>query len=220
MDSCQLIMKNNGLRFFISSPLLKKLLVLSAIEKKPHISQSKLASEVGLTSSMVNNYIRDLSKEELISIKGKTNRTMSYNITSKGLKKKTSLLVAYTLETTGLYQEAKQEFAQKLQRIYDEGIRNAVLFGAGETAEILYNASKSKDLEIIGIVDNDPQKQGKLFGNLIIQPPEFIERINPDGVIIASVGRQCEIHSQIHSLSDKGIAIRTISSSHNNFNKN
>ena len=213
-------MKNNGLRFFISSPLLKKLLILSAIEKKPHISQSKLASEVGLTSSMVNNYIRDLSKEELISIKGKTNRTMSYNITLKGLKKKTSLLVAYTLETTGLYQDAKQEFAQKLQRIYDEGIHNAVLFGAGETAEIIYNASKSKDLEIIGIVDNDPDKQGKLFGNLIIQPPEFIERINPDAVIIASVGRQGEIHSQIHSLHDKGIAIRTISSSHNNFNKN
>jgi len=213
-------MNNNGLRFFVSSPLFKRLLILSAIEKTPHISQNKLAGEVGLTSSMVNNYIRDLSKEELISIKGKTNRTMSYNITSKGLKKKTSLLVAYTLETTGLYQDAKQELAHKLQKFYDEGIHNAVLFGAGETAEILYNASKSKDLEIIGIVDNDPDKQGKLFGNLIIQPPEFIERINPDGVIIASLGRQEEIHAQINSLGDKGIVIKTISSSHNHFNKN
>lgn len=183
------------------------------------MSQNNLAREVGLTSSMINNYIRDLSKEGLISIKGKTNRTMSYNITAKGLKKKTSLLVAYTLETTVLYQDAKQEFALKLQEIYNEGIHNAVLFGAGETAEIIYNASKSKDLEIIGIVDNNPDKQGKLFGNLIIQPPAFIERINPDGVIIASVGRQDEIYEQIYSLSNKGIAIRTISSSLNNFSK-
>lgn len=211
------MMKNNGLKFFISSPLLKELLILSAIEKKPDVSQNKLAREVGLTPSMVNNYIRDLSEEQLISIKGKTNRTMSYNITPKGLQEKTSLLVAYTLETTGLYQDAKQEFAQKLQAIYDEGIHNAVLFGAGETAEIIYNASKSKDLEIIGIVDNDPDKQGKLFGNLVIQPPAFIERINPDAVIIASVGRQDEIYEQIHSLSNKGIVIKTISSSHNNF---
>lgn len=208
------MMKNNGLRFFISSPLFKKLLILSAIEKKPDISQNNLAREAGLTSSMINNYIRNLSKEGLISIKGKTNRTMSYNITSKGLKKKTSLLVDYTLETTGLYQDAKQEFAQKLQGIYDEGIHNAVLFGAGETAEIIYNASKSKDLEIIGIVDNNPDKQGKLFGNLVIQPPAFIERIKPDGVIIASVGRQDEIYAQINSLIDKGIAIKTISSSY------
>jgi len=123
-----------------------------------------------------------------------------------------SLLIAYTVETTGLYMDAKHEFAQKLQQIYKEGIHNAVIFGAGETAEILYNASKSLDLEIIGIVDNDPEKQGKLFGNLVIQPPEFIERIKPDGVIIASIGRQDEIYEQISSLPDKGISVKKIGS--------
>ena len=208
-------MNDNGLKFFKHSPLFKRLLILAAIEKDPHISQNNLAEEVGLTSSMINNYIRELSKEELISIQGKTNRTMSYNLTPRGIRVKMTLLITYTLETTGLYQDAKQEFARKLQEVYDEGIHNAVLFGASETAEILYNASKSLDLEIIGIVDNDPDKQGKLFGNLIIQPPEFIERINPDGVIIASVGRQDEIYEQINSLSSKGISIRTISYSTN-----
>ncbi len=206
---------NNGLKFFKHSPLFKRLLILSAIEKDPHISQNNLAEEVGLTSSMINNYIRELSKEELISIQGKTNRTMSYNLTPRGTREKMTLLITYTLETTELYQDAKQEFAQRLQNIYEEGIHNAVLFGASETAEILYNASKSLDLEIIGIVDNDPEKQGKLFGNLIIQTPEFIERINPDGVIIASLARQDEIYAQIHSLTTKGIAVRTISSSTN-----
>lgn len=200
-------MNNNGLKFFKHSPLFKRLLILTAIEKNSHISQSCLAKEVDLTSSMVNNYIRELSKEELISIQGKTNRTMSYNLTPKGLKEKMSLLIVYTLETTDLYLYAKQEFALKLQKIYEEGIHNAILFGASETAEILYNASKSLDLEIIGVVDNDPDKQDKLFGNLIIQKPEFIERINPDGVIIASVGRQDEIYEQIKHLEKKGVFI-------------
>ena len=203
-------MNKNGLKFFQHSPLCKRLLILNAVEKNPTISQNSLATEVGLTSSMVNNYIRSLSKKHLISIKGNTNRTMSYNITPKGIREKMSLLIAYNLETTGLYMEAKQEFAQRLQEFYDEGINNAVLFGAGETAEILYNASKSLDLEIIGIVDNDPDKQRKLFGNLIIQPPEFIERIKPDGVIIASIGRQDEIYRQINSLETKGIAVRKL----------
>ncbi|MBW1853897.1 MAG: winged helix-turn-helix transcriptional regulator [Deltaproteobacteria bacterium] len=212
-------MKNNGLKFFKHSPLFKRLLILSAVAKNSHISQNNLANEVGLTSSMVNNYIRELSKKELIRIKGNTNRTMNYNLTPKGFEEKMSLLVAYSLETTGLYQDAKQEFAQRLQEIYEEGVHNAVLFGAGETAEILYNASKSLDLEIIGIVDNDPDKQGKLFGNLIIQPPEFIERISPDVVIIASVGRQDEIYEQITPLTAKGILIRTISVSNNDIDK-
>ncbi len=219
MDSWTLTMKNNGLKFFKHSPLFKRLLILSAVAKNSHISQNNLANEVGLTSSMVNNYIRELSKKELIRIKGNTNRTMNYNLTPKGFEEKMSLLVAYSLETTGLYQDAKQEFAQRLQEIYEEGVHNAVLFGAGETAEILYNASKSLDLEIIGIVDNDPDKQGKLFGNLIIQPPEFIERISPDVVIIASVGRQDEIYEQITPLTAKGISIRTISVSNNDIDK-
>jgi len=145
-------MMNDKLKFFKSSPLLKRLLILTAIEENPHISQNNLAEEVGLTSSMVNNYIRELSKKGMISIKGKTNRTMSYNLTPKGLKEKMSLLIAYTIETTELYQDAKQEFAGKLQEVYDEGIHNVVLFGAGETAEILYNASKSLDhLDLLSV---------------------------------------------------------------------
>ena len=212
-------MNRDELKFFKSSPLLKRLLILTAIEENPHISQNNLAEKVGLTSSMVNNYIRELSKKGMISIKGKTNRTMSYNLTPKGLKEKMSLLIAYTIETTELYQDAKQEFAGKLQEVYDEGIHNVVLFGAGETAEILYNASKSLDLEIIGIVDNDPEKQGKLFGNLVVQPPGFIERIKPDGVIITSIGRQDEIYEQISSLPAKGISIRTIGASNNDTDK-
>jgi len=206
-------MKNNGLKFFKHSPLFNRLLILSALERTPRSSQSSLAKEAGLTSSMVNNYIRELSHERLILIQGNTNRTISYNLTGKGLQEKMSLLVAYILETTGLYQTAKWEFTQRLKKIYEEGIRRVVLIGAGATAELLYNARKSLDLKIVGVVDNDPKKQGTLFGNLIIQGPEYIERVNPDGVIIASIGRQDEIYAQIRHLAKKGISVRTISAS-------
>jgi DNA-binding MarR family transcriptional regulator len=204
-------MKNNGLQFFKHSPLFNRLLILTAFERNPRISQSTLAKEAGLTSSMVNNYIRELSHEKLITVQGNTNRTISYKLTGKGLKEKMSLLISYILETTGLYQNAKREFTQRLKHIYEEGIHRVVLFGAGETAELLFNACKSLDLKIVGVVDNDPEKQGSLFGNLIIQGPDFIERINPDGVIIASIGRQDEIYAQIHHLTRRGISIRTIS---------
>ncbi len=211
-------MKKNNLQFFKFSPLFKKLLILSAIEKNSHISQHSLALEVGLTSSMVNNYIHSLSKEKLITIKGKTNRSMHYNLTPRGFREKMTLLISYNLETTALYMDAKREFAQRLQKIYEEGISRAVLFGAGETAEIIYNACQNLKLKIIGIVDNDPDKQERLFGNLIIKPPSCIEEIKPDGVIIASVGRQDEIYREIASLTDKGIAVKKIGSPLNGLN--
>jgi DNA-binding MarR family transcriptional regulator len=212
---------NRGdLQFFKSSPLFKRLLILTALEQNPAISQHTLAHEVGLTSSMVNNYIRDLSQNRLISVKGTTNRTMSYNLTPKGIREKMSLLISYNLETTTLYMDAKKEFALRLQKIYEEGIHRAVLFGAGETAEIIYNASQSLKLEIIGIVDNDPEKQEKLFGNLIIKSPHCIQEIKPDGVIIASVGRQDEIYKQITVLIKQGIAVKKIGSASNGLNGN
>ena len=213
-------MNRDDLTFFKASPLFKRLLILTALEQNPAISQHTLAHEVGLTSSMVNNYIRELSKNRLISIKGTTNRTMSYNLTSKGIREKMALLISYKLETTALYMDAKKEFAQRLQTIYEEGIHSAVLFGAGETAEILYNASQSLKLEIIGVVDSDPAKQEKRFGNLIIKPPHCIEEIKPDGVIIASVGRQEEIYKQIAVLTNTGIAVKKIGAAFNGRNGN
>ena len=213
-------MNRDDLQFFKSSPLFKRLLILTALEHNPAISQHTLAHEVGLTSSMINNYIRDLSENRLISVKGTTNRSMSYNLTPKGIREKMSLLVSYNLETTALYMDAKKEFALRLQKIYEEGIHRAVLFGAGETAEIIYNASQSLKLEIIGIVDNDPAKQEKLFGNLIIKAPSCIEELNPDGVIIASVGRQDEIYTQIAVLTNQGIAVKKIGSALNGLNGN
>lgn len=201
-------MKRSDLRFFKPSPFFNRLLILSAIGENPAVSQHTLAHGVGITPTMVNSYIRELEKRRLITIKGATNRTMSYNLTARGVREKMSLLVAYNLETTALYMDAKQEFAQRLQEIYAEGIHRAVLFGAGETAEIIYNASKTLALEIAGIVDNDPAKQGRTFAELTVEPPGCIERLRPDGVIIASIGRQDEIYAQVKSLETRGIRVK------------
>jgi hypothetical protein len=47
-------MNKNGSKFFVFSPLFKRLRILTAVEKNPTISQNKLAHEVGLTASMIN----------------------------------------------------------------------------------------------------------------------------------------------------------------------
>ena len=70
---------------------------------------------------MVNNYIRDLSENRLISVKGRTNRTMSYNLTSKGIREKMSLLISYNLETTSLYMDAKKNLPRDFSRFTRKG---------------------------------------------------------------------------------------------------
>ena len=49
----------NRIEFFQPSPLFRGLLILLEIDKDPSITQKRLSNKVGLTSSMINNYLKD-----------------------------------------------------------------------------------------------------------------------------------------------------------------
>jgi len=91
---------------------------------------------------MVNNYIKQLKRDNLITIDGETNRTLSYHLTSAGQNKLNEYLLSFTIETMQLYSFVKQEIAQILHSFFEEGIRTIVLFGVAETAEVVYAAIK------------------------------------------------------------------------------
>ena len=58
--------------------------VLFSIYEEPHASQHKIAVNTGLSSSMVNNYIKWLKVEGFINVLGKTNRTQQYHLSEAG----------------------------------------------------------------------------------------------------------------------------------------
>jgi FlaA1/EpsC-like NDP-sugar epimerase len=118
----------------------------------------------------------------------------------------------YSAEIVRLYGTVKDEIANILKGFYKEGIRTVVLFGVAETAEIVYAAAKRTALVIIGVVDSDSAKQGRIFNGLEIRSPEEIEKIRPDAVIITSFGRQEEIYQQVRTIAgDREIKIRKLS---------
>jgi hypothetical protein len=64
---------------------------------------------------------------------------------------------------------------------------------------------------IIGVVDSDDSKQGRIFNGLEIKPPEEIHIIRPDAVVITSFGRQEEIFQQVSKLCGDHIRIKKLS---------
>lgn len=160
---------------------------------------------------MVNNYIKCLKKEGVITVAGKTNRTQSYHLTQNGQNELRESLLAYSSEIVQLYSAVKCEIAQIMKEFYKEGIRTLVLFGVAETAEVVFAAIKNSPLVVIGVVDSDPSKQGQAFNGLIVQEPQKLEEINPDAVVITSFGRQDEIHDCIHELVGEKIKVKKLS---------
>ncbi len=186
--------------FLIPTKKFRRLSVLLAIHNDPNISQHKIAQASHLSSSMVNNYIKSLKGEGLVRMSGKTNRTQAYYLTGPGRTELMSLLMAYSTEIIQFYGGAKRELTKRFEQIVAEGIETILLFGVAETAEVVHASLKDLPLEIIGVIDSDPEKQGTHFNGLKIQPPEALDDLRADAVVITSFGKQEEIYETIRSV--------------------
>ncbi|THB78645.1 MAG: winged helix-turn-helix transcriptional regulator [Desulfobacteraceae bacterium] len=189
----------------------RKFSILSLIQKNPDITQKFLGQQASLSSSMVNNYIKELSSENLIYTSGSSNRSMTYHLTDQGKEYVATNFLAFSAEIVQFYAGVRSEIVEILLESYAEGIRTVVLYGASDTAEIVYSAIKKTELTLTGVVDNDPNKIGKLFFGTMIHPPLKINEIRPDALMITSFARQNEILEMLEGKIDDQIKIKMVS---------
>lgn len=199
------------LKFLKPTKKFRLLSVLLAIHNSPRISQHKIGRMAHLSSSMVNNYIKGLQEKGLIMVTGKTNRSRSYHLTPSGKGELVSSLLTYSAEIIQLYASAKREVAERLNNLHSEGISKVALFGAAETAEVVYTAIKETPLSVIAVVDNDPKRHGKTFNGFIIKKPEELKKIGADAIVITSFARQEEIHECIRQLLGEEVKVKKLS---------
>ena len=200
-------MINVGLEFFRPTKVMRQLFVLLSLDGTENVSQHELARKIGVSSSMANNYMKDLVSQGMITASGPTNRTMKYALTTKGSDRLGSLMSMYSREIARLYSIAKQEVEKRLVSLFNQGMKRVVLFGAAETGELVYSAAKATPIQIVGWVDNDSAKHQVRFGEIQVTSPALIESFQPDAVLIASSGKTEEIQRQLLPLLAKGIAI-------------
>lgn len=198
-------------KFLAPKTHFRRLSVLMAIHNFAEVSQRRVGEIACLSSSMVNNYMKELQKQELITVTGNTNRTCEYHLTTKGRDELLSLLISYSAEIIRLYGEAKEEIVGRLRQIREDGVRRVALFGASSTAEVVSAGISEVQLNVVGIVDSDLKKQGNRFGGLVIQPPEALRDMEVDAVVVTSFGRQEEIHDFIRQFVDPKIRVLKLS---------
>ncbi|HBR28754.1 MAG TPA: glycosyltransferase [Firmicutes bacterium] len=79
--------------------------------------------------------------------------------------------------------------------------RNAevLIYGAGEHTERLLNLISNLQFNIIGLVDQDKNKQGKVLFNLKVFSPEDINKLKPGFIIISSLAHEEEIYKDLEN---------------------
>ena len=198
-------------KFFLPTKDFRRFSVLFAIQNSPESTQKQMADRTHLSSSMVNNYVKQLRKEGRIFVQGTTNRNQSYHLTESGHQELIQSLIQFSAEVIRLYGNAKKEFSKIIDNYYNEGIRSVVLFGAAETAEVVYAAIRNLSISVLGIVDSDVCKQGKSFDQFTIQPPKAIEQIRPDAIIVTSFGQQEDICRSVKKIVGDSIPVKYLS---------
>ena len=196
--------------FFLPTKLHRELLVLISVHGDPDISQYRLASAAGMCPTQANTYIRALTGKGLIIKEGKNNRNMTYRLSETGQQRLNGLLSSYSLDIVHIYSAFKNELRKQLKFMTDSGYRRVVLFGAGETAQLVYAALETLPINVISIVDNDISKQGQRFFGILVEPPTVIDKIQPDCILITSYAKQDEIFEQIMHLTDVGIHVQKL----------
>ncbi len=207
-----LIGQGQRLSFLSPTTLFRRLAILLALRDQPEQSQHAIARAAGLSSAMVNTYIKQLVGDRLLLRSRPNNRDMRYCLTTEGKAALSSLFSRYSAEIVQLYTQAKQEIARQLATVLPAGeSRRLVLFGASETCELALQALRSFPQAVIaGIVDSDPEKHGHDFHGHCVRAPERIDALEPDIVLITSFGRQEEIYRSIRHLEDQHIQIKKL----------
>ena len=199
-----------NLRFYQPTASLRELTILTEINQNERITQSALARKAAIVPAMVNKYIKQFLSAGFVKTIGDTNRSMKYYLTARGYEKMMQLMQYYCNETISLYIKAKEEITNRLMRVFNEGYRRIVLYGAAETGEIALTAGDELGMDVVAVVDGDTKKHGKALGRKKVESPSIIEKLSPDAVVISSFGHQSQIYSHIKDLEARGIAVRKL----------
>jgi DNA-binding MarR family transcriptional regulator len=173
----------------------KSLLLLDEISKGEPLSQRDLSKKLNIALGLVNSYIKNLVSKGYITIKAIPAKRYAYYLTPKGFAEKTRLTYHHLQNFTNLYREARRDFKELFNSLYEEGVKSVVFAGADEAAEIAYLSLQEFDIKFAGIVDNE--RAGNDFFKYKIMPFEKIKEIEADFIIISSFLKRDEVYRKL-----------------------
>jgi len=159
--------------------------LLDELTKESVITQRALADRLGIALGLVNAYIKRLYRKGHIKIKNLPSNRVKYIITPKGFAEKAKLTYSYMNRSIDYFRDVRQKIEQTYALMMASDVKNIVLWGDGEVAELCYISSRGLPIKIIGVVA-DKRVENGFFGHDIYST-EDINRIDYDAILVASL---------------------------------
>ena len=195
--------KENPMKFFNPTSELKELQLLSHIEKNPATTQKEIAGIINGAASMVNVYIDSLEEKDYLKRDYISLKTVHYNITPAGLKRKNYLSIVYMHELIKLYRMAEENIESFFIALENKGYKNILLYGAGEVAEIMLNIINLKPrkmIKVTALIDDNPKIQNTEVLGHSISSPDKISTYPHDAIVITSYTFEDDIRKRLDEI--------------------
>ena len=176
-------------KFLKPTEHLRNLQLLEEISKDSSLSQRKLSQRLGVALGVTNACLKKMVSKGLVKAKGINHKRIAYYLTPKGFSEKTKLTYHFLQHTIRYYSSLKNNISAKLSSLSKDGHRRIICYGAGEVMEVAFIILNEIDLEllVLGLVDDDKEKQSKKMFGFMVQHPQIINKLKPDAVLVTSI---------------------------------
>jgi hypothetical protein len=127
--------------------------LLQSVEGGGHISQRRLASELGIALGLVNIYLRRCVKKGWVKVTEAPARRYAYYLTPRGFAEKSRLTIQYFSSSFAFFRSARSDCVLVLQEARAHGWNRIALAGISDLAEISIICALESSIEVVAVVD-------------------------------------------------------------------
>ena len=162
--------------------------LLKELTKEPVVTQRALAARLNIALGLVNAYVKRLYKKGYIKIKTLPENRIKYIITPKGFAEKARLTYCYMHRSINYFRDVKQKVENVYAGMVASGIKEILLWGDGEVAELCYISTRGLPLKVVGVV-GDKRIENGFFGHNIYSI-ECLKDVAYDGILVSLIGNK------------------------------
>jgi DNA-binding MarR family transcriptional regulator len=177
---------------------------LEEVSKNHQISQRALSERLGVALGLTNLYLKRLIKKGYIKVKGIPGKRYLYYLTPTGFTEKTTLSIRYMQFSWNFFQGIRAQWRDQFRQLQAEGVKQVVLCGTGELAELAYLSLRESGLQVAAVVDDE--RTGSNFCGHTVEPLSSLKSLRYDRVILAAAGIDPEAQARLHAvMSEQGV---------------
>jgi FlaA1/EpsC-like NDP-sugar epimerase len=188
-------------KFLKPTQHLHRLQLLEEISKDSSISQRKLSQRLGVALGVTNACLKKMVTKGLVKTKGINHKRIAYYLTPRGFSEKTKLTYHFLQYTIRYYSTLKDNISAKLAVLSQAGHKRIICYGAGEVMDVAFIILNETEREflVLGIVDDNKNKQGKRMFGFEVQHPQVIKELRPEAVLITSIRYKDKIMRRLNN---------------------